>query len=87
MAKKIDQFEKFKRGMNTPSLGAALEAPAKQEAVESAVASRPKKQVSHYLDPELISNLTILKARTGRTVQDLYEEAILDLFHKYRNLL
>lgn len=88
---KVDQFERFKQGMKAPSLGAALEASEKSEPQRKvdapAARSAAKKQVSHYLDSELIMNLTILKARTGRSVSELYEEAIQDLLHKYRNLL
>lgn len=85
---KIDQFEKFKQGMKAPSLGAALDAPEKSEPVRRAVEpSVQKKQVSHYLRPEVIMNLNILKARVGRSVSDLYEGAIEDLLHKYREYL
>lgn len=85
---KMDQFEKFKQGMKAPSLGAALEASEKAEPVKRAAEpSVQKKQVSHYLRPEVIMNLNILKARIGRSVSDLYEEAIEDLLHKYREYL
>ena len=80
------------------SLGAAL-APREEQAAKEEVVSREevapreeistkttnpdKKQVSHYMDRGLLESLGVLKARSGKSMSTLYEEAIIDLLEKY----
>ena len=57
---------------------AAIDAAARQRSRQG------KKVVTYYLDPEPFTQLKILSAKTGITVQDLSLEALNLLFEKHQ---
>lgn len=79
------EFQKFKNTMNptVKSLGAALSSTTKVVEAKGKTTDPSKKQVSHYMDRTLLELLGVLKARSGRTMSELYEEAISDILAKY----
>ena len=98
MAKKTDPFDKFREatlgGGNT--LGAALsgnDTQVRESTVPSPEAAKPKKSKnadrtlkSFHVDNQLFRKLGQFKYETGRSYDQLYNEAIKDLLEKYGKL-
>jgi hypothetical protein len=57
---------------------------ASNETTERQRSRQGKKVVTYYLDPEPFTQLKILSAKTGITVQDLSLEALNLLFERYQ---
>ena len=57
--------------------------PSKDEALRQR-SRQGKKVVTYYLDPEPFTQLKILSAKTGVTIQDLSLEALNLLFERYQ---
>lgn len=92
------EFDKFKKGMagGGRSLGDALGLGGSsvnmkdQKVVETPTGKTTdpsKKQVSHYIDKSLAIKLNMLKAVSGKSMSELYEEAVMDLLAKHSDLL
>jgi hypothetical protein len=72
-----------------PKLVIKSEVPGPAATAEDATTARQrsrqgKKVVTYYLDPEPFTQLKVLSAKTGTTVQDLNLEALNLLFEKHQ---
>jgi hypothetical protein len=73
------------RGFDDKAAPAAPEPrPASSDASARQRSREGKKVVTYYLDPEPFTQLKILSAKTGITVQDLSLEALNLLFERHR---
>lgn len=97
MATKTDPFEKFKSGALTGGLGTTISTakPAEQKKqdyvpVPAPSAEKPKRGgkndgcelISLHVNKEQKKSLDLLKAQTGRSLKDLFAEAIDDFLIK-----
>ncbi len=81
----MDNMKSFDTSAPAAPMGPPVAAPVP---VQQHVANRPpsrrhKRAITGYVSAKAFQQFQILRAEQGRDVQQLVEEALNDLFHKY----
>lgn len=87
MAKKTNLFRGFDEKAAPAAIVSAASEPlplASNDATARQRSRQGKKVVTYYLDPEPFTQLKVLSAKTGITVQDLNLEALNLLFERHQ---